>query len=62
MEGTENSFHTHGWRQALLRRCKGLPPISTAVAHPCDVAALMAAVEAATEGLITPILVGPKKR
>ena len=62
MEGTENSFHTHGWRQALLRRCKGLPPIPTAVAHPCDVAALEAAIEAATEGLITPILVGPEEK
>ncbi|MEP6831035.1 MAG: bifunctional enoyl-CoA hydratase/phosphate acetyltransferase [Rhizomicrobium sp.] len=62
MEASENSFHTHGWRQALLRRCKGLPPVSTAVAHPCDVAALRAAVEAADEGLITPILVGPEAK
>ncbi|MEO8895316.1 MAG: bifunctional enoyl-CoA hydratase/phosphate acetyltransferase [Rhizomicrobium sp.] len=62
MEASENSFHTHGWRQALLRHCKGLPPVSTAVAHPCDVAALRAAVEAADEGLITPILVGPEAK
>ena len=62
MEDTETSFHTHGWRQALLRRCKGLPPVSTAVAHPCDVAALRAAVDAAAEGLITPILVGPEEK
>ena len=62
MEGSENSFHTHGWRQALLRRSKGLPPVSTAVAHPCDVAALRAAVEAADEGLIAPILVGPEAK
>jgi phosphotransacetylase len=62
MKSSENSFHTHGWRQALLRRCKGLPPVPTAVAHPCDVAALLAAVEAAAEALITPILVGPEEK
>jgi phosphotransacetylase len=62
MEASENSFHTHGWRQALLRRCKGLPPVPTAVAHPCDIAALLAAVEAAAEALITPILVGPEEK
>jgi phosphotransacetylase len=62
MEVSKNSFQTHGWRQALLRRCKGLPPVSTAVAHPCDVAALRAAVDAADEGLITPILVGPEAK
>ncbi len=47
MEQTEAEFHTHGWRQALLDRCKGLPPVATAVAHPCDAASLGAAVEAA---------------
>jgi phosphotransacetylase len=62
MEVSEISFHTHGWRQALLRRCKGLPPVPTAVAHPCDVAALQAAVAAAAEGLITPLLVGPEAK
>jgi phosphate acetyltransferase len=62
MTVSESEFHTHGWRQALLRRCKGLPPVVTAVAHPVDAAALGAAIEAAAEGLITPILVGPEEK
>jgi len=62
MEAATVDFHTHGWRQALLARCKGLPPIPTAVVHPCDTIALQAALEAAGLGLITPILVGPEAK
>jgi len=47
---------------ALLARCAGLPPIPTAVAHPCDVSSLSGALEAAKLGLIVPILVGPAAR
>ena len=43
----------------LLKRCKGLEPIPTAVAHPCEASALAGAMEAADEGLIKAILVGP---
>ncbi len=45
---------------ALMARVRGEAPLITAVAHPCDAAALGAAVEAAKDGLIIPILVGPK--
>ena len=62
MGSLDAEFHTHGWRRTLLARCSGGPPVSTAVVHPCDVVALQAAVEAATLGLITPILVGPEAR
>jgi phosphotransacetylase len=48
-----------GKYEALLERCGGLEPVPTAVAHPCEETALAAAMEAATKGLITPILVGP---
>jgi phosphotransacetylase len=48
-----------GKYEALLARCRGLEPIATAVAHPCEETALAGAVEAAERGLITPILVGP---
>ena len=51
-----------GKYEALLARCKGLAPIPTAVAHPCEASALEGAVEAAQKRLITPILVGPKSR
>ena len=43
----------------LLQACRSLPPLPTAVVHPCDEAAIEAAVGAARLGLIQPILVGP---
>ena len=46
----------------LLARCKGMTAIPTAVAHPCDDASLGAVIEAAREGIIAPILVGPSER
>ena len=46
----------------LLERCAGLPPIPTAVAHPCDASSLGGALQAAGLGLIVPILVGPEAR
>jgi len=51
-----------GKYEVLLARCRAFEPISTAVAHPCEESALAGALEAATQGLITPILVGPKAR
>jgi phosphate acetyltransferase len=51
-----------GKYERLLERCRGLAPIPTAVAHPCEQSALEGAVEAAQAGLITPILVGPIKK
>ncbi len=43
----------------LLARAKALPPVPTAVAHPCDASSLSAALDAGRLGLIKPILVGP---
>jgi phosphotransacetylase len=43
----------------VLARCRSLEPIATAVAHPCESTALAGAIDAAAQGLITPILVGP---
>jgi phosphate acetyltransferase len=48
-----------GKYESLLERCRGLEPIPTAVAHPCEETALAAAIEAGAKGLIAPILVGP---
>ena len=48
-----------GKYEQVLVRCRGIDPIPTAVAHPCESTALIAALEAAQKGLITPILVGP---
>jgi phosphate acetyltransferase len=48
-----------GKYEQLLERCRGLEPIPTAVAHPCEETALAGAIDAGKQGLITPILVGP---
>jgi phosphotransacetylase len=51
-----------GKYEALVARCKSLAPVTTAVVHPCEQSALAGAAEAAAEGLITPIYVGPRAR
>jgi phosphate acetyltransferase len=48
-----------GKYEQLLIRCRNLEPVVTAVAHPCEASALAGAIDAAANGLITPILVGP---
>jgi phosphotransacetylase len=48
-----------GKYEQLLERCKGLEPVPTAVAHPCEETALAGALEAGVKKLIVPILVGP---
>jgi len=52
----------HAKYQRLIDYCKSLPPMPTAVVHPCDASSLSGAIEAAQMGLITPILVGPRAR
>jgi phosphotransacetylase len=51
-----------GKYEQLLARCRGLDPIATAVAHPCEETALMGAIDAASKNLIAPILVGPQSK
>lgn len=46
----------------LLQRVKGLEPIPTAVAHPCDKESLKGPVQAFQAGIIEPILVGPENK
>ena len=46
----------------LLERVKGLEPIPTAVAHPCDQESLKGPVMAFQAGIIEPILVGPENK
>src|SRR5438132_9056963 len=53
---------SHERYDRLLRAAKQLPPVTAAVAHPCDEVSLKGAVEAARLGLIAPILVGPPDR
>jgi phosphate acetyltransferase len=62
MDRSPDAYCTHGWRQAFIDRCQGLAPVETAVVHPCDAATLESVVEAARQGLILPILVGPEAK
>ncbi|HSC79843.1 MAG TPA: bifunctional enoyl-CoA hydratase/phosphate acetyltransferase [Chitinolyticbacter sp.] len=47
---------------ALRAKADDLPPVPTAVVHPCDHDSLVGALEAAKAGLIIPILVGPRAK
>jgi phosphate acetyltransferase len=59
---SEKSERPHPRYERLLAAARELPPIPTAVVHPCDDVSLSSAVEAAKAGLIEPILVGPKAK
>jgi phosphate acetyltransferase len=52
----------HEKYDALICASQALPPIRTAVVHPCDESSLTAAIGAAGAGIIYPILVGPEAR
>ncbi len=54
--------HAHGGYARLLRAAQALPAIRVAVVHPCSKEALRAAIESRDEGLIEPVLVGPRAR
>ncbi|MGC8470445.1 MAG: bifunctional enoyl-CoA hydratase/phosphate acetyltransferase [Acetobacteraceae bacterium] len=55
-----NERHHH--YEQLIAVARGGSAIPTAIAHPCDEVSLGAALAAADEGLIAPILVGPEAR
>lgn len=46
----------------LISKAAALPPLVTAVCHPCDQLSLAAAVAAHQAGLIEPLLVGPERK
>jgi len=62
MEEPTISVQEHDSYEAILKACKRLPAVVTAVAHPCDESSLRALMDAAEAGLILPILVGPAER
>ena len=51
-----------GKYERVVARCKEVPPVTTAVAHPCDEGVLLAVAEATRAGIIRPILVGPSEK
>jgi phosphate acetyltransferase len=57
----EVHLHERGLRyRRLIEAAQKTAPIKTAIVHPCDNASLVGALDAATERLIVPILVGPE--
>lgn len=53
----------HGVRFAeLIERARALDPLLTAIVHPCDDLSLGGAIAARNEGMITPVLVGPRAK
>jgi phosphate acetyltransferase len=46
----------------ILKQCKGTPPASCAIVHPCDRDSLLGPLEAYKQGLIIPVLVGPENK
>ena len=55
-------LRNHDHFDRFLREARLLPPILTAVVHPCSPEAIGSAIEARDEGLITPVLVGPEHK
>jgi phosphotransacetylase/acyl dehydratase len=53
---------THDSFRRLMHAARAIPAIRCAVAHPCSADALKGALDAADEGLIVPVLVGPLGR
>jgi phosphate acetyltransferase len=58
----EVALRRHDRYERFVQAARTLPPLTTAVVHPCSVEAIQAAVEAREEGLLQPILVGPEAK
>jgi phosphotransacetylase/acyl dehydratase len=56
------SVGRHDGMRAVLDRAADGAAVTTAVVHPVDAASLLAAVDAASAGLIVPVLIGPAAR
>jgi len=48
--------------ETLLERCRAMRPIRIGVVHPCDAVSIQGALAARDQGLITPVLVGPRAK
>lgn len=59
----EVHLHVQGAQYArLIAATEALAPVRTAVVHPCDALSLTGALDAAEQGIILPVLVGPKDK
>jgi phosphate acetyltransferase len=59
---TNDDRADHARYERLVAEAKKNEPAITVVAHPCDETSLRGAIEAAGEGLIVPVLVGPETK
>ena len=56
-------LHTQGAQYArLIAQTDALDPVRTAIVHPCDPVSLASALDAAVQGMIVPVLVGPRSK
>lgn len=55
-------IRSHEKYDRLIARARRLPPVRTAIAHPCDRSSLESAVQGFRSNLIVPILVGPRSK
>ncbi|MQT11144.1 phosphate acetyltransferase [Segnochrobactrum spirostomi] len=53
---------SHEKFERLIGSTRDIPPVRTAVAHPCEATSLEGALQAAADKIIVPILVGPEHR
>jgi phosphate acetyltransferase len=60
--GRGTGTRTHQKYHQLLEMARQAPPLTAAVAHPCDASSLGGAVDAARLGVLVPLLVGPAAR
>ncbi|WP_299788403.1 bifunctional enoyl-CoA hydratase/phosphate acetyltransferase [uncultured Marivita sp.] len=59
----EVHLHTRAARfRDLIDATAALAPVPTAVVHPCDALSLQGALEAGSQGIIIPVLVGPRSK
>jgi phosphate acetyltransferase len=61
-KGENGSTQAHEKYERLIDRAQAMKPVTTIIVHPCDESSLRGAVDAASTGLIVPVLVGPKDR
>lgn len=61
-ERAHDAVHRGKIYEALIEQTKEIPSIPTVVVHPCDRTSLVGVIEADKEGIISPILVGPRQR
>ncbi|HEY0331434.1 MAG TPA: bifunctional enoyl-CoA hydratase/phosphate acetyltransferase [Rhodopseudomonas sp.] len=58
----EVELRRHDRFAKFTEEARSLPPMTTAIVHPCSAEAIQSAVEARDEGLISPLLVGPEHK